>query len=117
LVIVGGSHHRFPLASSAVSLFLLYKWLGVSSLVLVAIVAVMTPIIYVICRSVQHFTSTSSFIYCWSDTLISSGFGTATAAIMRLRDERIKKLTEVLQVCTLFLHHIYIDSHTDKDTH
>jgi hypothetical protein len=51
----------------AVSLVLLFLWLGVSSLVLVVIVVVMTPIIYLICRSVQHFTSTSGFIKCWSD--------------------------------------------------
>lgn len=82
----------------AVSLVLLFLWLGVSSLVLVAIVVVMTPIIYLICRSVQHFTSTSGFGLT-GDMLISSGFGTTTAAIMKLRDERIKKLTEVLQVC------------------
>jgi hypothetical protein len=65
LVIVGGSHHRFPLVY-AVSLVLLFLWLGVSSLVLVVIVVGMTPIIYLICRSVHHFTSTSGFIKCWS---------------------------------------------------
>ena len=95
-----GFHHRFPLVY-AVSLVLLFLWLGVSSLVLVAIVVVMTPIIYLICRSVQHFTSTVVSLNAGltGDTLISSGFGTTTAAIMKLRDERIKKLTEVLQVC------------------
>jgi hypothetical protein len=88
-----------------VAIYLLYGWLGPSAFVSLAVVLLLMPIKFLIFQYVWPTQSTSCGVsplhglYTLQTIRICRAFNSYEEKIMEHKDERVRQLTEALQVC------------------